>query len=189
MKASTDLVVNVIRRMNTDTRDYKVLMNASGDTVQHAIIPSTIHQIAARMAMALETTSQPDYIVGFAPGGIPIAMALSFAVNVPAVIAYKCRLDLPGELVWSEPHCQNSTFYFYGAHPGMSVILVDDEVDSGATLAGAIEALRGRGVEILAVASVVEVLHTSQSRGRQRLATLGLDLKSLQRFDVDCEMS
>ena len=117
--------------------------------------------------------------------GMLVAMALAYELNIPLIIAYKCRLDCPDEITWSEPHCLFNTFYFYGAYSGMSVILVDDEVDSGHTLYNAIRELRAHGVQILDVACVLEVLYGSYSMGRTKLLDLHLHLKSLLRLDVD----
>jgi adenine/guanine phosphoribosyltransferase-like PRPP-binding protein len=179
------LRVGLAGRRNVDQRSYKVLMNASGDSREFAIVPKDLQTIAKRLAACLQISTQLDYIVGFAPGGIPIAVALAYELNIPLITAYKCRLDLPDEITWSEPHCLFNTFYFYGAYSGMSVILVDDEVDSGHTLCNAIRELQTHGVQILDVACVVEVLHGSHSMGRIKLLDLNLHLKSLLRLDVD----
>lgn len=179
------LHVGLAGRRNVDQRSYKVLMNASGDSREFAIVPKDLRTIAKQLAACLQTSTQPDYIVGFAPGGIPIAVALSYELNIPLVIAYKCRLDLPDEITWSEPHCLFNTFYLYGVCSGMSVVLVDDEVDSGHTLCNAIRELQVHGVQILDVACVVEVLHDGYSMGKARLLDLYLHLKSFLRLEVD----
>lgn len=179
------LRVGLADRRNVDQRSYKVLMNASGDSREFAIVPKDLQTIAKRLAACLQISTRPDYIVGFAPGGIPIAVALAYKLNIPLIIAYKCRLNLPDEITWSEPHCLFNTFYFYGAYSDMSVILVDDEVDSGHTLCNAIQELRAHGVQVLDVACVVEVLHDGYSMGKARLLDLHLHLKSLLRLEVD----
>jgi len=179
------ICVGLTARRNADRRDYKVLMNAAGDSCDFAISPPSLRAIARRLGAALKLTQLPDYIVGFAPGGIPIAVGLAYELDLPVVIAYKCRLDLPDEVAWTEPHSVNSTFYFYGAREGQSVLLVDDEVDSGRTICNAVRALRTCDVEIIDVGCVVEILHEGQSSGRHRLRELGFDLKSIRRLDVD----
>ena len=179
------LHVGLARRLNLDQRSYKVLMNASGDSRVFAIKPKDLQTIAKRLATCLKISTRPDYIIGFAPGGIPIAVALAYELDIPLIIAYKCRLDCPSEITWSEPHCLFNTFYFYGAYSGMSVVLIDDEVDSGNTFYNAIRELRAHGVIILDVACVVEVIHGSYSMGRTKLSNLHLQLKSLLRLDVD----
>lgn len=185
MNQDNILHVGLAGRRNVDKRSYKVLMNASGDSRKFAIVPKDLQAIAKQLVACLQTSAQPDYIIGFAPGGIPIAVALAYELNIPLVIAYKCRLDLSDEITWSEPHCLFNTFYFYGAYSSMSVILVDDEVDSGDTLCNAIRELQAHGVQILDVACVVEVLHSNRSIGRTKLLDFNLHLKSLSRLDVD----
>jgi adenine/guanine phosphoribosyltransferase-like PRPP-binding protein len=179
------LRVGLAGRRNFDQRQYKVLMNVSGDSREFAIVPKDLRALAKELAACLRITTQPDYIVGFAPGGSPIAVALAYEMDIPLVIAYKCQLDLPDEVTWSEPHCLFNTFYFYGASPGMSVILVDDEADSGHTLCNAVRSLQAYGVQVLDVACVVEVLHGGYSMGRRKLLDLGLHLKSLHRLEID----
>lgn len=179
------LRVALAGRCNFDQRSYKVLMNASGDSREFAIVPKNLQAIAKQLAACLQISTRPDYILGFAPGGIPIAVALAYEINIPLVVVYKCRLDLPDEITWSEPHCFLNTFYFYGAYRGMSVILVDDEVDSGRTLYNAVRELSEHEVRVLDVACVAEVLHSNYSIGRTKLLDLNLHLKSLISLDVD----
>ena len=184
MLQDQDLRVGLVARRNQDQRSYKILMNAAGDSHDYAIVPNKLKGIAKRLQSWLQLRTVPDYIIGFAPGGIPIAVALSFELELPTVIAYKCRLGLPNEVSWSEPHCFNSLFYFYGDTAGKSLVLVDDEVDSGNTLCNAVTSLRDSGALIVDVGCVVETLHNRVSRGRARLNELGLDLKSVYRFEV-----
>jgi adenine phosphoribosyltransferase len=178
--------VHVCPRLNSDSRAYKVLMNVAGDSRDFAIAPADLRRAADALAARLSPEeANADFIVGFAPGGIAIAVAMAYKLDTPAIIAYKTRLDLPDELTWAEPHCFTNTFYFYGVAHGMSVILVDDEVDSGNTLANATKALREAGAVGNGVASAVEVTHGGHSQGRERLAALGLNLRALRRVDVD----
>ena len=177
--------VGVAARRNLDQRSYKVLMNVSGDSREFAIVPKELQTIAKRLAACLQISTRPDYIIGLAPGGIPIAVALAYELNTPLIIAYKCRLDLPDEITWSEPHCLFNTFYLYGVSSGMSVILVDDEVDNGNTLCNAIREFRRCEVQILDVACVVEVLHSGLSIGKSKLLDLNLHLKTLFQLNVD----
>jgi orotate phosphoribosyltransferase len=185
MNIDTPVRVGICARRNTDHRTYKVLMNVAGDTCDYAITPEKLRATAKVLAASLEVQMPPDYIIGFAPGGIPLAVALAYELDLPAVIAYKTRLGLTSELSWTEPHCFTSTFYFYGAASGSSVLLVDDEVDSGNTLTNAVNALRGCGVRVIDVGSAVEVLHGGRSIGREQILELGLTLKSVVQVEVD----
>ncbi len=178
---------SVSPRRNSDTRPYKILMNVSGDTPEFAIVPEELRAVAKALAASLDLSDPPDYLIGFAPGGIPLAVAIAYELDLPAVMAYKTRLGLPGGLIWHEPHAANSAFYFYGAEPGQAVLLIDDEVDSGNTVLGAVDALRRAGVRIVDVGSAVEALHHGHSIGRERLAERGLTLKSVLPVEVEDE--
>lgn len=186
MPGGTDaLRLGLCGRRNEDSRAYKVLMNAAGDSRDLAIRAAELRAVARLLADDLDLGDRPDYLVGLAPGGIPITVALAYERDLAAVVAYKCRLALPGEVTWEEPHCVNSTFYLYGIEPGASVVLVDDEVDTGRTLCNATGALRRAGVEVAGVAAVVEILHSGASVGRMALHELGVRLTSVCRLDVE----
>lgn len=171
----------VCERRNADSRPYKVLMNVAGDSVDFAITPHQLKASAKQISGLLTSAeASADYVIGFAPGGIAIAVAVALELDLPAVIAYKTRLALPHELTWIEPHCFTNTFYLYGITSGMSVLLIDDEVDSGNTLVNAANALTEVGAHVFGVASAVEVTHNGVSIGRQRLQKLGLELRALE---------
>jgi len=184
MSTTGSVRVTVAGRRNEDRRGYKVVMNAAGDAVQYALTPGDLRAMAESLARAMDLARRPDLVLGLAPGGIAIAVALAQQLDLPAVIAYKCRLDLPGEVTWSEPHCVNAAFYLYGVSPGQAFLLVDDEVDSGRTACNAVRALRQQGAEVTAAAAVVEVLHGGRSAGRADLARLGLRLTALRTVEV-----
>lgn len=174
----------ICERLNADSRPYKVLMNVAGDSADFAITPHQLKASAKQISgMLTPAEASPDYVIGFAPGGIAIAVAVALELNLPAVIAYKTRLALPHELTWIEPHCFTNTFYLYGITVGMSVLLIDDEVDSGNTLVNAANALTKVGAKVCGVASAVEVTHDGSSFGRERLQAIGLELRALRRVE------
>jgi adenine phosphoribosyltransferase len=171
-------------RRNSDSRDYKVLMNVAGDSRDFAIVPAELRAVARRLATAMTDASGAEDVVGLAPGGIPIAVGLAYELEAPAVIAYKCRLDLPREITWTEPHATNNRFYLYGLEPGTRVVVIDDEVDSGHTLTNAVRSLSAHGIDVLEVGAVVETLHRARSFGRERLWGAGVVLTALYQLDM-----
>src|SRR5260370_34955020 len=138
----------VCERRNEDARAYKILMNVAGDSREFAIVPRENRKVGRQLATCLATVEELDYVVGFAPGGIPSAMALALEVDLPMIVAYKCRLGLPGEIVWEEPHCVNSTFSLYGLRGGMRVGPFGDGVHTGATICNAVRARRASGLDV-----------------------------------------
>jgi adenine phosphoribosyltransferase len=172
-------------RLNSDTRAYKILMDVAGDSMDYAIEPARLRAAARALVARFGLREGPDCVVGLAPGGIAMAIATAFELEAKAVIAYKTKLGLDGEVRFSEPHATNSTFYLYGVGAGTSVVLVDDEIDSGNTLLDCVSSLRAAGVHILAVGTAVEGLHGGRSQGREKLAAVDVDLTSIACIEVD----
>lgn len=177
--------LGVASRKNTDTRDYKILMDVAGDSLDYAIEPARLRAAARTLVEGLGLTDKPDCVVGLAPGGIAIAIAVALELDVKAVIAYKTKLGLDHEVRFSEPHATNSIFYLYGVSTGTSVVLVDDEIDSGNTLLDCVTSLRGAGAVVIAAGTAVEGLHGGRSQGREKLESVGVDLTSLARVELD----
>jgi adenine/guanine phosphoribosyltransferase-like PRPP-binding protein len=176
--------LGVVPRLNTDTRPYKILMDIAGDSMAYAIEPGRLHRAARTLVDGLDLAAEPDCVIGLAPGGIAFAVAVATVLDVKAVIAYKTRLGLDGELRFSEPHATNSIFYLYGVGAGDTVVLIDDEIDSGNTLADCVRSLQAAGARILAAGTAVEGLHGGRSEGRAQLTELGVPLTSLAKFEV-----
>ncbi len=176
--------VGLAPRLNTDTRSYKILMDVAGDSMSYAIDPARLRGVARSICVALKPVGIPDCVIGLAPGGIALAIAVAFELDVKAVIAYKTKLGLEHELRFSEPHSSNSIFYLYGVAGETSVVVVDDEVDSGRTLLDCVTALRGAATRVLAVATAVEALHEGRSEGREKLESAGVNLVTIARVEV-----
>ncbi len=185
MSKNTTLRVALAERQTTEpeSRRYKILMSITGEAAEFAIRPSELRAIARTLVAQLEITSRPDWVIGFSPGGSPLAVAVADELDLPLLIAYRLRMPLPHPVMFTEPHVDH-TFYVYGLTQG-TVLLVDDEADSGNTLANAVMALRDCGLQVVDVAVGVEALHRGESRSRKRLADVGLTLKAVRTFEVD----
>jgi adenine phosphoribosyltransferase len=117
-----------------------------------------------------------DFLLGLDAGGILPTIGLTTASGLPYKIAWKLHLPLDGAVRFSEPHATRTQVFAYGIADGQRIILVDDEVTTGHTLANLTASLREVGAVPLAAACLVE----DTTRGaRQLLATLGLPLVSL----------
>lgn len=172
-------------RLNTDTRAYKILMDIAGDSMEYAIEPARLRAAARSLVAGLELTDKPDCVIGLAPGGIAIATAVAFELEVKAVIAYKTKLGLDKEVRFSEPHATNSVFYLYGVGANTSVVLVDDEIDSGNTLLDCAVSLQAAGARVVAAGTAVEGLHGGRSQGREKLESVGVRLASIAHVELD----
>lgn len=116
---------------------------------------------------------QPDLLLGLDAGGILPTVALSLASGLPYRLAWKLDLDLPGKRCFSEPHAIRTEVFTYGDLFGRCVLLVDDEVTTGRTLANLIAVLRQDGVHLAGVACLIEDL---TGDARSLLRSLGVQL-------------
>lgn len=176
--------VALAERHTHDSRSYKLLMSIVSDTVEFAIHPSELRAVAKLLIDQLEIPDDLDWIIGFSQGGVPLAVAVAYELDRPLLIAYRSRMPLPDVITFREPHAFDDTFYLYGLTQG-TVLLVDDEADSGNTLANAVVALRDHGIRVADVVVGVEAVHGGESHGRRRLHEVGLNLKAACVFEVD----
>lgn len=117
-----------------------------------------------------------DFLLGLDAGGILPTIGLASASRLPYKIAWKLHLPLSGAVSFTEPHATRTQVFAYGISAGQRIILVDDEVTTGHTLANLTTRLRQVGAIPLAAACLVE----DTTRGaRHLLADLGLPLVSL----------
>lgn len=117
-----------------------------------------------------------DFLLGLDAGGILPTVSLAWAAELPYKIAWKLHLPLEGAVRFSEPHAVRTNVYAYGIAPGQRIVLVDDEVTTGRTLADLTGRLREAGAQPLAAACLVE--DTTQG-GRELLAGLDIPLVTL----------
>ncbi|TQF01939.1 phosphoribosyltransferase [Kitasatospora acidiphila] len=123
-----------------------------------------------------------DYLLGLDAGGIIPTLALAQAAGLPYKIAWKLHLPLEGMVQFSEPHARRTDVYAYGITRGSRVLIVDDEITTGETLANLTQRLRGAGAIPLGAVCLVE---DKRHAGRHRLAGLGLPLTSLHSIQAD----
>ncbi|MFJ4770542.1 phosphoribosyltransferase family protein [Streptomyces uncialis] len=117
-----------------------------------------------------------DFLLGLDAGGILPTVSLSGAAHLPYKIAWKLHLPLDGAVRFSEPHAMRTDVFAYGITPGQRIVIVDDEITTGRTLADLTHRLREAGAVPLAAACLVE----DTARGARDLLTdLGLPLVSL----------
>ncbi|WP_328914147.1 MULTISPECIES: phosphoribosyltransferase family protein [unclassified Streptomyces] len=117
-----------------------------------------------------------DFLLGLDAGGILPTVSLASAAQLPYKIAWKLHLPLEGAVRFSEPHAMRTDVFAYGIAPGQQMILVDDEVTTGQTLADLTRRLREAGARPLAAACLVE--DTTQG-ARALLGELGIPLIAL----------
>lgn len=125
------------------------------------------------------TDELPDYLLGLDAGGIVPVLALAQASGIRFKIAWKLALELPGAIRFTEPHSTRPDMHAYSIEAGAKVLIVDDEVTSGRTLASLVVALRRAGAVPLAAACLIEDVHQA---GRNVLEDMGVPLVSLAKI-------
>jgi adenine phosphoribosyltransferase len=118
----------------------------------------------------------PDVLLGLDAGGILPTVAVALASEVPYRLAWKLDLELPAKNRFTEPHARRTDVFTYGDLAGARVLMVDDEVTTGRTIANLATLLQGRGVEVTGVACLVE---DTCGDARGLLTSLGVPLCAL----------
>lgn len=121
-----------------------------------------------------------DYILGLdGPGMIP-ACALAQITDLPVLFATKTNLSTSPKIHFLEPASPRPDIYIYGLRPGMSVIVVDDGIETGRTMASCLTAL---AEERITIRSVLVILESRAHGARERIRELGHKLISIREHD------
>lgn len=121
----------------------------------------------------------PDVLLGLDAGGILPTVAVALAGGVPYRLAWKLDLDLPHKARFSEPHARRTDVYTYGDLRGKRVLIVDDEITTGRTLANLIAVLRAGGADVTGIACLIE---DTSGDARAVMERLGVPLCTLTRI-------
>ena len=119
---------------------------------------------------------QHDLVLGLDAGGIVPALAVSMASGTSYRLAWKLDLDLPDKRRFHEPYASRTDVFLYGPVEGRRILVVDDEVTSGATVASLVGTLRDGLADVVGVACLVE---DKSGQGRATLADIGVPLCAL----------
>jgi len=122
---------------------------------------------------------QHDLVLGLDAGGIVPALAVSMASGTPYRLAWKLDLDLPDKRRFHEPYATRTDVFVYGRVAGRRILVVDDEVTTGATVASLVAALRAGQAGVVAVLCLVE---DTSGTGRAALTDIGIPLCALTRL-------
>jgi adenine phosphoribosyltransferase len=171
-----------VRRLGVaaDTRDVRIVHELDG--ILDHVYPTTL----LRTGRALWTAwfghpafAAPDLLLGLDAGGILPTIAVALASGLPYRLAWKLDLDLPGKRRFTEPHARRTNVFTYGNLTGARVLIVDDEITTGATLCNLVAVLRRADVEVTGIACLIE---DTTGNARPRLEALGVPLCTLTRL-------
>ncbi len=179
MTTETGYQARRIRRLGVEAgvRDVRVVHALDG--VLTEVAPGQLTAVGRTLWAAWRAespTNPPDLLLGLDAGGILPAVAVALASNLPYRLAWKVDLDLPHKQRFSEPHARRTYVFTYGDLAGRRVLLVDDEVTTGRTLAGLVRVLRNAGATVAGAVCLVE---DTSGDGRRLLAGLGVPLCTL----------
>lgn len=121
----------------------------------------------------------PDVLLGLDAGGILPTIAVALASDLPYRLAWKLDLDLPHKRSFAEPHARRTDVFTYGELTDSRVLIVDDEVTTGSTLANLVTVLRDADVDIVGIACLIE---DTSGNPRPLLDSLGVPLCTLTRL-------
>jgi len=122
-----------------------------------------------------------DLIMAPEAMGIPLVVPLSLRTGIPYTVVRKRRYGLPGEVSLQQTTGYSRTDMFInGISEGDRVVIVDDVISTGGTIASIVKALQGMGALIVDIIVVVE-------KGDRRPALereLGVNIKTLVKVEV-----
>jgi len=126
-----------------------------------------------------------DAIVGMDARGFIFGAALAYSTGLPFVCARK-KGKLPGDTVEEEYKLEYGTatveIHRDALAPGQRVVVIDDLLATGGTIAAVLNLLRRLDAKVVEAAFVVEL---PLLKGRERLEGMGVAVHSLVEFMVD----
>jgi adenine phosphoribosyltransferase len=138
---------------------------------------------AVKQLHAIVAPLKPDLLVGIESRGFLVAAPLALELGIGFVMVRK-KGKLPG------PTIRHSYALEYGEdtieiqedalQPGQRVVVLDDLLATGGTMAATIELIRKVGGDVAATAYLIEL---SFLNGRERLAALGVPCHSLMVYE------
>ncbi|MCQ1536058.1 purine phosphoribosyltransferase family protein [Methanosarcina sp. KYL-1] len=157
--------------------EYNYFIHPISDGVP-SIDPRLVEEISDYILKIAELNV--DTILTVEAMGIPVANALSLKTGIPLTIVRKRPYYLEGEVELSQSTgYSKGVLYINGLKKGDRVLLVDDVISTGGTLLALVKALKGMGVEVLDVVSVI-----GRGGGSLKMRDLGVEPKILVTIDV-----
>ena len=126
-----------------------------------------------------------DAIVGVDARGFIFGAALAYVTGLPFVTARK-KGKLPGETCSEEYQLEYGTavleIHVDSLKKGQRVLIIDDLLATGGTVAATVNLVRRLGAEVVEAAFVVDL---PPLKGRERLEKMGVPVHSLVEFMVE----
>jgi adenine phosphoribosyltransferase len=180
--AAADFTAQRVRRLGVPEHARPVRVIHDLDGIRHEVAPDLVTTTGNALWEAWvhdPAFTAPDLLLGLDAGGILPTVAVALASGSPFRLAWKLDLDLPHKARFSEPHARRTDVYTYGDLAGRRVLIVDDEITTGRTLAGLIQVLRDGGAHVTGVVCLIE---DTAGEARAVMDTLEVPLCTLTRI-------
>jgi len=136
--------------------------------------PELLREIVIKIIRKAEL-DEVDKIVTPAAMGIHISTAVSLMTDIPLVVVRKRQYGLDGEVALSQvTGYSENEMYVNDVYEGDRVLVLDDVLSTGGTLAALTGALEDIGADICDVVCVIK-----KADGQNKLADAGYDAKTL----------
>jgi len=141
--------------------------------------PGLMREIVIRIVRKADI-EDVDKIVAPEAMGIHISTAVSMATDIPLVVVRKREYGLEGEVSISQVtgYSKNEMFINH-VNAGDRVLVLDDVLSTGGTLASLLTALEGIGAEVVDTVAVIKKVG-----GENKVEDQGFDVKTLVNVDV-----
>lgn len=158
--------------------EYNYFVNPFTDGVPR-LSPELIEEVRDAIIEILN----PDFDLIATPEamGIHIATAVSLKIRKPFVIIRKKKYGLEGEVSLTQiTGYSKSTMYVNDIKPGDRVLILDNVISTGSTLAAIIKAIRAMGAIVADAVVVVD-----KGEGKKRVEReCGIKIKTLVRVEI-----
>ncbi|MCP4395573.1 MAG: adenine phosphoribosyltransferase [Alphaproteobacteria bacterium] len=126
---------------------------------------------------------KPDVLMGIESRGFLIAAPMALELGIGFSMIRK-KGKLPGEVVSYEYDLEYGTDIIEiqkkAVKKGQRVVIVDDLLATGGTMAASVELVRSVGGDVVGAAGIIELTFLG---GRQKLAELGANYEALVSYD------
>lgn len=163
------------------SRKTKIVNNFIG--VLESADSRTVLDLCQKLNKKLPASAGQEIVVGMYKSGIIMAGYLALTRGSNFTWSTPDEYGDTSQVVkYAEDHHVAAIHHFYGLKPGDRVILVEDEVTSGKGLVGLVELLRAKGIDVIAICSILETVNFG---GRDLIKTeTGIELVSLAKVEL-----
>ncbi|ARS88935.1 hypoxanthine/guanine phosphoribosyltransferase [Natrarchaeobaculum aegyptiacum] len=141
--------------------------------------PGLLREIVIKIIRKAEL-EEVDRIVTPAAMGIHISTAVSLMTDIPLSVIRKREYGLEGEVsISQQTGYSENEMYINDVREGERVLVIDDVLSTGGTLASVLEALDEIGAEVVDTVAVIKKVG-----GENKVDDAGYDVKTLINVDV-----